>query len=106
MAPSVSLESVYGVLRERIGSGDADTSHMARLAGQGADAVLEKPGEECCEALPAAKGGNRAAAIHEAADLQFHPPIRMACADITPEDAERERGSRFGHSGLSERSPP
>ncbi|MCH8887804.1 MAG: bifunctional phosphoribosyl-AMP cyclohydrolase/phosphoribosyl-ATP pyrophosphatase, partial [SAR324 cluster bacterium] len=45
-------------------------------------------------------------AIHEAADLQFHPPIRMACADITPEDAERERGSRFGRSGLSERSPP
>ena len=79
---------------------------VARPAGQGEDAVRNKPGGECCEALLAAKGGNRAAAIHEAADLQFHPPIRMACADITPEDVEREPGSRFGRSGLSERCSP
>ncbi|MEE8434506.1 MAG: phosphoribosyl-ATP diphosphatase [bacterium] len=95
---------MYGVIRERIDRGDSDTSYVARLVGQGEDAVLKKIGEECCEVILAAKGGDRAAAIHEAADLQFHLLIWMACADITPEDVEGELGSRFGHSGLRDRN--
>lgn len=104
MAPRVNLRDVYGVIRERIDSGDADTSDVARLVGQGEDAMLKKISEECREVLLAAKGGNRAEAIHEAADLQFHLLIRMASAGITPEDVELELGSRFGHSGLTDRT--
>jgi len=106
MAPRVNLSDVYGVIRERIDSGEVDTSYGARLVGQGEDAMLKKLSEECCDVLLAAKGGNRSEAIHEAADLQFHLLIWMASAGITPEDVELELGSRFGRSGLTDHTAP
>ncbi len=100
MADRVNLQSVFDLIRERIADGDPARSYVARLAGQGRDAVLKKIGEECVEVVLAAKNGERAAAIHELADLQFHLLVWMALEDIHPADLERELGARFGRGGL------
>jgi phosphoribosyl-ATP pyrophosphohydrolase len=97
------LHAVYGVIRERMGADPAE-SYVARLLAGGPDAVLQKVGEESCELIIAAKNGDRAATVHELADLWFHVLVCMAQAGITPEDVEGELGRRFGRSGLAPRT--
>lgn len=94
------LHAVYGVIRERMGA-DPQASYVAGLLAGGTDAVLQKVGEESCELIIAAKNGDRAAMVHELADVWFHLLVCMAQAGITPEDVEGELGRRFGRSGLA-----
>lgn len=108
MAPGrerASLEDVYTLVLQRLREASPTDSYVARLAAAGPDAVLKKVGEECTEVLLAAKGGDRAAMVHELADLHFHLLVWMADAGITPADVERELGARFGRSGLERPRP-
>lgn len=103
-AAKADLHAVYSVIRERMDA-DPAQSYVAGLLTKGQDAVLQKVGEECCELIIAAKNGDRAATVHELADVWFHVLVCMAQAGITPEDVEGELGRRFGQSGLAPRSP-
>jgi phosphoribosyl-ATP pyrophosphohydrolase len=98
MSESVTLAQVYERIRERM-TAEPGQSYVARLTGQGPDAVLKKIGEECCELILAAKNGQRGPAIHELADLWFHLLVWMAQADISPEDVEAELGRRYRQAG-------
>jgi phosphoribosyl-ATP pyrophosphohydrolase len=94
MSGAVSLNQVYERIRERL-EADPEHSYVARLAHQGADAMLKKIGEECTEVILAAKNGQKAPAVHELADLWFHLLVWMAQAGISPSEVEVELGRRY-----------
>jgi phosphoribosyl-ATP pyrophosphohydrolase len=83
---------------------DPGSSYVASLNAKGLDAILKKVGEEATEAVIAAKGGERAALVHETADLWFHCLVMLAWhrIDIAEVLAELER--REGRSGHDEKA--
>lgn len=104
MSPSETvLEQVYATLQSRKGA-DASSSYVAGLFAKGPDAVLKKIGEEATEVVLAAKGSDKAALIHELADLWFHSLLLMAAKDIMPADVTAELARRQGRSGLDEKA--
>ena len=100
MEARATFSDVITVIKDRLAHGAPSGSYVAQLAAQGEDAILQKIGEECTEVLLAAKNGERAASIHEVADLQFHLLVWMTWRGIALEDIEAELGRRFGRSGL------
>lgn len=102
------LARLAQVLRQRRGAPPED-SYVAGLYQKGLDAILKKVGEEATETVLAAKGGDRAAIIHETADLWFHTLVLLEHQGLGPEDILGELERRFGLSGLEEkagRNPP
>lgn len=83
---------------------DPRSSYVAGLYAKGLDAILKKVGEEATETVIAAKGGDRAALIHELADLWFHILVLMAHKDIAPAELLSELERRFGTSGIDEKA--
>lgn len=101
-APDV-LTELYETLQARKGA-DAASSYVARLYQDGLDAILKKVGEEAAETLIAAKNGDRAALVHELADLWFHSLVLMAAKDVPLSELTGELARRRGRSGLDEKS--
>jgi len=97
------LAQVAGVLEARKGA-DPDQSYVAKLYGQGLDAILKKIGEEATETVLAAKSGDRGQIIYETADLWFHTLILLAHQGLGPSDVLAELERRFGTSGLEEKA--
>ena len=95
------LERLSEVI-ERRKSADPASSYVARLFAKGEDAVLKKVGEEATEFVLAAKGGERAQLVYEAADLWFHSLVALAAHDIRPAEVLQELARREGLSGLDE----
>jgi len=81
---------------------DPATSYVARLFAKGDDAVLKKVGEEATEFVLAAKGGDRAQIVYEAADLWFHSLVALAAHGVKPAEVLQELARREGLSGLDE----
>ena len=100
-APDV-LAELYAMLLERKRA-SADSSYVARLYRDGLDAILKKVGEEVAETVIAAKNGDRAALVHELADLWFHSLVLMAATDVPLSALTGELDRRRGRSGLDEK---
>ena len=83
---------------------DPDSSYVASLYDQGLDEILKKIGEEATEVVIAAKSGEKAAIIHETADLWFHTLVMLAQQGLGPDDILSELDRRFGLSGLEEKT--
>jgi phosphoribosyl-ATP pyrophosphohydrolase len=85
---------------------DADpaTSYVASLNRKGLDQILKKVGEEATEAVVAAKGGERAAIVHETADLWFHCLVMLAWHGIEVREVLAELERREGRSGIEEKA--
>jgi phosphoribosyl-ATP pyrophosphohydrolase len=83
-------------------AGDAARSYVARLFGQGEDAILKKIGEEATEVVLACKGGDRGRIVAEVADLWFHSMLALATHGLRPADVLAELERREGQSGLEE----
>ncbi len=96
------LNKLAAVLESRKGA-DPSTSYVAALYAKGLDAILKKIGEEATETVMAAKGGDRAAIVHEIADLWFHTLVLLAQQGLKPEDILSELERRFGVSGHEEK---
>lgn len=101
-APDV-LTELYDTLQARKRAG-AESSYVARLYRDGLDAILKKVGEEAAETLIAAKNGDRAALVHELADLWFHSLVLMAAQDVPLSELTGELARRRGRSGLDEKA--
>jgi phosphoribosyl-ATP pyrophosphohydrolase len=84
--------------------GDPEKSYVARLLAGGEDAALKKIGEEATEAVLAAKTGDKAALVHEMADLWFHCLVVLARHGVDPEEVLAELRRREGTSGLDEKA--
>ena len=96
-SPAVTFDQVYTRILQRRGT-DPANSYVARLSGQGEDAILQKIGEEGVELVIAAKNRERDAALHELADLWFHMMVWMAEAGYTLNDLRQELGRRYERS--------
>jgi len=96
------LDELYATLQQRK-SADAEGSYVARLYRDGLDAILKKVGEEAAETVIAAKNGDRAALVHEIADLWFHSLVLMAHKDVALSELTAELARRRGRSGLDEK---
>ena len=96
------LDKLAAVLESRKGA-DPSSSYAAALYAKGLDAILKKIGEEATETVMAAKGGDRAAIVHEIADLWFHTLVLLAQQGLKPEDILTELERRFGVSGHEEK---
>ncbi|WP_038097846.1 bifunctional phosphoribosyl-AMP cyclohydrolase/phosphoribosyl-ATP diphosphatase HisIE [Thioalkalivibrio sp. HK1] len=81
-----------------------DESYVASLHAKGVDAVLKKVGEEAAETIIAGKGSDRAALVHEVADLWFHSMVLLSSHGLSPTDVFDELSRRFGRSGLEEKA--
>ncbi len=97
------LGRIETTLRTRRGSPAAE-SYVASLYAKGIDAILKKIGEEAAETIIAAKGADRAALIHETADLWFHSMVLLAAKDIGVAEVLQELARREGVSGLAEKA--
>jgi phosphoribosyl-ATP pyrophosphohydrolase/phosphoribosyl-AMP cyclohydrolase len=85
---------LFDTIRQRQTHGDAESSYVARLLGDGVDRIARKIGEEATEVVIAAKNANRAELAHEVADLWFHTYVLLAQQGLTPEDVWSELRSR------------
>lgn len=85
-------------------SAGAGTSYVAALNAKGLDAILKKVGEEATEAVIAGKAGERAAIVHETADLWFHCLVMLGWHRIPIEEVLAELERREGRSGIEEKA--
>ncbi len=69
-------------------------SYTTYLFEKGIDKILKKVGEECTEVIIAGKGGDRAEAIYEIADLTYHVMVMMTEMGISVEEIRAELASR------------
>jgi len=97
------LERLSEVLDARK-SADPQSSYVAKLYGQGLDAIAKKVGEEAVETVIAAKGGNKGELVRETADLWFHSLVLLSHQGLGAEAVLAELDRRFGLSGLEEKA--
>ena len=83
---------------------DPSTSYVAGLYQKGQQAISKKIGEEATEVVIAANSGDKAAIIHETADLWFHTLVMLTHAGLGAEDILEELQRRFAQSGLEEKA--
>ena len=83
---------------------DAKSSYVASLNAKGLDEILRKVAEEAVEAVLASKGGERAAIVHETADLWFHCLVMLSWHGIPLADVLAELERREGRSGIEEKA--
>lgn len=98
-----ALERIAATLEERK-TATGEASYVASLYAKGQDAILKKVGEEAIETLLAAKSGDRAALLHEMADLWFHCLVLLAHEGLQPRDIVDELTRREGVSGHNEKA--
>ena len=103
MADRDILQRLVRAIAERQ-SADPSTSYVASLNAKGLDAILKKIGEEATETVLAAKAGDKAAIVHETADLWFHCLVMLAHYGLRPDDVIAELERREGLSGLEEKA--
>lgn len=96
------LSRLADTIEQRRAAGDASSSYVAKLKAKGLDAMLKKVGEEATEFVMAAKDGDPAKLVYEAADLWFHSLLALAELGIRPEAVLAELARREGLSGLEE----
>jgi phosphoribosyl-ATP pyrophosphohydrolase len=103
MAERDILERLERAIAQRRGA-DPGTSYVASLEAKGLDAILKKIGEEATETVIAAKAGDRAAIVHETADLWFHCLVMLARQGVRVDEVLAELERREGRSGLDEKA--
>jgi phosphoribosyl-ATP pyrophosphohydrolase len=103
MAERDILERLEAMIAERRAA-DPRASYVASLNARGADAILKKIGEEATETVIAAKSGDKAAIVHETADLWFHCLVMLAWHGVAVSEVLAELERREGRSGLDEKA--
>jgi len=103
MAERSILERLEQAIAERRGA-DPSSSYVASLNAKGLDHILKKIGEESTETVIAAKSGDRAAIVHETADLWFHCLVMLAWNGVPVAEVLAELERREGRSGIEEKA--
>ena len=103
MAERDVLERLERAIAERRAA-DPKSSYVAALNAKGLDAILKKIGEEATETVIAAKGGDKAAIVHETADLWFHCLVMLGRQGVAVAEVLAELERREGRSGLDEKA--
>ena len=102
------LEALSKILAARKAEADPEASYVASLHAKGLNKILEKVGEECTEAVIAAKdaetSGNNQELIYETADLWFHSLVMLSHLGENADAVLNELSRRFNMSGLEEKA--
>lgn len=102
-----TLQELDKVLAERRAA-SAETSYVASLHAKGLNKILEKVGEECTEAILAAKDAelskDNSQLIGETADLWFHTLVMLSELGESSESILTELERRLHRSGLEEKA--
>lgn len=105
---SAVLESLDQILEQRKREGTPDESYVAQLHEHGLNKILEKVGEECVEAIIAAKdaqhSGNHDLLVAETADLWFHSMVMLSHLGADSSSVLEELARRFDISGIDEKA--
>ena len=88
-----SIEELYNLLKGRKET-KPEGSYTTYLFESGIDKILKKVGEECTEVIIGAKGGDKAEAVFEIADLTYHVMVLMVEMGITTKDVIDELAKR------------
>lgn len=88
-----SYNALYELIKGRKTEGK-EGSYTTYLFNEGIDKILKKVGEECTEVIIGAKGGEKAEAIFEIADLTYHVFVLMVEMGISIEDITKELAKR------------
>ncbi|MBX2836735.1 MAG: phosphoribosyl-ATP diphosphatase [Gammaproteobacteria bacterium] len=102
-APESVLLQLSDILEKRKGS-DPETSYASHLFAAGTDTILQKVGEESIEFILAAKGGDQAHLVSEAADVWFHMLVLLSEKGLSAQDILNELNRRLGTSGITEKA--
>ncbi len=97
------LDSLYQRVSARKNA-DPQASYTASLFAKGGPKIAQKLGEEAVETVIEAMRGDLRALTRESADLLYHLMVVWAQADLEPEAVWDELASRFGQSGLEEKT--
>ncbi|MEM7194601.1 MAG: phosphoribosyl-ATP diphosphatase [Pseudomonadota bacterium] len=97
------LDRLDGVVDSRKDS-QPEYSYVAGLLQGAADVVRAKVDEESSELAAASAAGDQASIVHEAADLIFHWLVLLRWHGIPVSAVWEELETRFGVSGLDEKS--
>ena len=103
MAERDILERLQAAIEARRGA-DPQSSYVASLNAKGLDQILSKVAEEAVEVVLASKGGDRAAVVHETADLWFHCLVMLSWHGVPLAEVTAELERREGRSGLDEKA--
>ncbi len=98
------LHRLWDTIEGRRVSGDAATSHSARLLKRGTAKVAQKLGEEAVELVIEAVAHNGEAIVGEAADVVYHLLVLLVDAGIHPSAIWGELERREGISGIVEKA--
>ena len=88
-----SLNGLYEMIKGRKIE-KKEGSYTTYLFNEGLDKILKKVGEECTEVIIGAKGGEKAEAIYEIADLTYHVLVLMVEMGISLDDITNELAKR------------
>lgn len=88
-----SYEGLYEMLLDRK-LNKKEGSYTTYLFEKGIDKILKKVGEECTEVIIGAKGGDKAEAVYEIADLLYHITVMMIEMDISIDEVTTELAKR------------
>lgn len=76
------LWQLEDLIRER-GANPSGDSYTSYLLGEGAGKIARKVGEEACETVIEAVGGEDSGLVEESADLIYHLLVLLACRGIS-----------------------
>src|SRR5690606_14004810 len=88
--PAAVLGRLEAVLRERRDRASAEKSYTRSLLDGGFAKILAKIAEEHAELSSELPAGDRAAVVHETADLLFHVMVGLVARDIPLDEVWRE----------------
>jgi len=103
-----TLQQLSQILESRKKDSSSSTSYVAGLHKKGLNKILEKVGEECTEAIIAAKdaklSGDNKELVAETADLWFHSMVMLSHLGTSHQAVLKELERRFDLSGLEEKA--
>jgi len=97
------VDTLYHTILERKNSKETKSSWTKKLLDD-KTLLLSKIKEEADELSVAIDREDDKQVIHEAADLLYHALVGLGSRDITPDRVKQELESRFGTSGIDEKS--
>ena len=100
---SDTLDRLFATIVSRAGA-DPAASHTAALLARGPGKCAEKFGEEAVEAIVAAAQGDRAALVHEGADVLYHLQVLLHAAGVSWPEIIAELARREDRSGIAEKA--
>ncbi len=99
-----TLSRLERTIAQRLASGSAEASYVAKLHARGLPVIARKFGEVSVEAVIAALTGSREDLTGEAADVLFHLLVLLGETGVPLADVLEELERREGTSGLDEKA--